>query len=109
MLAVYFYFSDSNLPIDRYFFTLTTFNKDGWVPIETILTFKRMREFQPYGVAFIVAALKKAMEAEGNDTLIAIDETEGNVRRRRPLEPQSDAWTRSAYVVRLLWSVHSQA
>lgn len=70
------------------------------MPIETILTFKRMREFQPYGVAFVVEALKKAMEAEGNDTLIAIDEAEGNVRRRRPLEAQSDAWTRSAYVVR---------
>jgi lupus La protein len=78
---------------------LTTFNKDGWVPIETILTFKRMREFETYGVPFVVEALKKVVEAEGRDPLLAIDEQAGNVRRIRPMEAQSDAWTRSVYVV----------
>lgn len=80
---------------------MTTCNKEGWVPIETILTFKRMREFQPYGVQFVVEALKKVVESEGNDPLVAVDAEAGNVRRKRPLEAQTDAWSRSVYVVRV--------
>ena len=63
------------------------------------MTFKRMREFETYGVPFVVEALKKVVEAEGRDPLLAIDEQAGNVRRIRPMEAQSDAWTRSVYVV----------
>jgi len=58
-----------------------------------------MREFETYGVPFVVEALKKVLETEGNDPLLAIDEQAGNVRRIRPMEAQSDAWTRSVYVV----------
>lgn len=58
-----------------------------------------MREFEAYGVPFVVEALKKVLEAEGSDPLLAIDEQAGNVRRIRPMEVQSDAWTRSVYVV----------
>ena len=58
-----------------------------------------MREFETYGVPFVVEALKKVVEAEGRDPLLAIDEQAGNVRRIRPMEAQSDAWTRSVYVV----------
>lgn len=39
------------------------------------------------------------MAKEGKDPLIAISEDGENVRRRRPLENKSDAWSRSAYVV----------
>ncbi|WWD20221.1 hypothetical protein CI109_104697 [Kwoniella shandongensis] len=95
---VYFYFSDSNLPVDKYFFSLTCCNAEGWVPIKTILTFKRMREFQALGVPFVVYALQKAIKDEGNDALVAISEDGENVRRRRPLEPNATAWSRSAYV-----------
>ena len=97
--SVYFYFSDSNLPIDRYFFSLTACNKEGWVPIKTIMTFKRMREFEIRGVAFVTLALREAAAAEGNDPLIAISEDGENVRRKRPLEPNTTAWSRSVYVV----------
>jgi hypothetical protein len=60
-----------------------------------------MREFQPYGVQFVVEALKKVVESEGNDPLVAVDAEAGNVRRKRPLEAQTDAWSRSVYVVRV--------
>lgn len=96
---MYFYFSDSNLPIDRYFFSLTACNKEGWVPIKTIMTFKRMREFEIRGTPFVALALREAAAAEGNDPLVAISEDGENVRRKRPLEPNTTAWSRSVYVV----------
>jgi hypothetical protein len=61
-----------------------------------------MREFEPYGVPFVVEALKKVISEEGADPLLALDEQAGNVRRVRPMEAQSDAWSRSVYVVCLL-------
>jgi len=63
------------------------------------MTFSRMREFEQYGVAFVAYALKQAAEAEGNDPLVALSEDGSNVKRERPLEPNTTAWSRSAYVV----------
>jgi lupus La protein len=87
--------------VDKYFFSLTACNKEGWVPMKTILTFKRMAEFQPLGVPFAAYALRQAALAEGNDPLVAVSDDGENVRRKRPLEPNSTAWGRSVYVVRL--------
>jgi lupus La protein len=100
-LAVNFYFSDSNLPTDKFFFSLTACNTEGWVPIKTILTFKRMREFQALGVPAIAHAIREGAKAEGDDPLLAVSEDGENVRRARPLEPNSTMWDRSAYVVRI--------
>ncbi|WWC92727.1 uncharacterized protein L201_007686 [Kwoniella dendrophila CBS 6074] len=95
---IYFYFSDSNLPVDKYFFSLTCCNTEGWVPLKTILTFKRMREFNELGLPFVVYALKKKIQEEGKDPLISISTDNENVKRKRPLEPNATAWSRSAYV-----------
>ncbi|WVW87010.1 hypothetical protein I302_109066 [Kwoniella bestiolae CBS 10118] len=95
---IYFYFSDSNLPVDKYFFSLTCCNTEGWVPLKTILTFKRMKEFQEIGQPFVVYALKKKIQEEGKDPLVVLSADGDNVRRKRPLEPNATAWTRSAYV-----------
>ena len=59
-----------------------------------------MREFQPLGLPFIITALRRAAAEEGKDPLVAISEDGENVRRARPLEPNSTAWNRSVYVVR---------
>ena len=99
LIAVSFYFSDSNLPIDKYFFSLTACNIEGWVPIKTIMTFKRMREFEQYGVPFVAYALQQTIGEEGKDPLLAISEDGENVRRKRHLEPNTTAWSRSVYVV----------
>ncbi|WRT69615.1 uncharacterized protein IL334_006604 [Kwoniella shivajii] len=93
-----FYFSDSNLPVDKYFFSLTCCNTEGWVPIKTILTFKRMKEFQDLGIEFVSYALNKKIAEEGIDPLVALSTDSANVRRKRPLEPNSTAWSRSAYI-----------
>ncbi|WOO84147.1 La [Vanrija pseudolonga] len=95
---VNFYFSDSNLPTDKFFFSLTACNKEGWVPIKTILTFKRMREFKDLGVEGVAQALREAAEAEGSDPLTAVSEDGQNVRRARHFEPNTTQWGRSVYV-----------
>jgi hypothetical protein len=99
---VYFYFSDSNLPVDKYFFSLTACNKEGWVPIKTISTFARMKPYTEKGLDLVVAALRTAIASEGKYPLLAVSEDGTNVRRCKALEPQSDVWSRTVYVVSVL-------
>lgn len=79
------------------------------MPIRTIMTFKRMREFEGYGVPFVAYALQQAASEEGKDPLVALSEDGKNVRRERPLEPNSTAWSRTVYVVGRVQGVRSQA
>ena len=58
-----------------------------------------MREFEEFGAPFVAYALQQAAEAEGSDPLIALSEDGTNVKRQRPLEPNTTAWKRSIYVV----------
>lgn len=78
---VEFYFSDQNLPKDKFLFSLTKEN-DGWVPISTIAVFGRMRRFSP--IESIVEALKKSPE------LLEVSEDNELVRRKIPLETVED-------------------
>ncbi|CAO3649994.1 unnamed protein product [Cunninghamella echinulata] len=59
---VEFYFSDSNLPYDKYLWTLHKFN-EGWIPISTIANFKKMKMISE-DFDTVVAALKEAFEVE---------------------------------------------
>lgn len=83
---------------------MTACNPQGWVPIPTILQFKRMAEFKALGLEFVVKALERAIEAEKNDALLELGPKEGsdeivNVRRKRPLEHDKTVWERTAYIV----------
>lgn len=78
---VEFYFSDQNLPKDKYLSSLTKEN-DGWVPITTIACFGRMRRFSPFSA--IVEALKKSPE------LLEVSEDGELVRRKIPLVSAAD-------------------
>lgn len=90
---VEFYFSDQNLPTDKFLYKLTQAN-DGWVPISTIACFSRMRRFQPFTA--IVEALKNSPE------LLEVSEDSELVRRKVPLvepkpEQRANAFARSVY------------
>ncbi|KAF5114774.1 hypothetical protein DV454_002720 [Geotrichum candidum] len=90
---VEFYFSDQNLPTDKFLYKLTQSN-DGWVPISTIACFSRMRRFQPFEE--VVAALKESPE------LLEVSEDGELVRRKTPLvepkpEQRANAFNRSVY------------
>lgn len=87
---VEFYFADSNLPYDRFMWTLHTANAEHWVPIKTISSFKRMKEYADKGHDFILSALQESSELE-------IDEKRENVRRRREVVAPKDQFERSVY------------
>jgi lupus La protein len=79
---VEFYFSDQNLPKDKFLFKVTQQN-DGWVPISTIASFSRMKKFRP--VSAVVDALRQSKE------LLEVSEDGESVRRKLPLvEPKKE-------------------
>ncbi|KAI9824407.1 MAG: hypothetical protein M1832_001942 [Thelocarpon impressellum] len=73
---VEFYFSDSNLPMDKFLLAQTGGVENKPVSIKAIGNFKRMRHFQPYEA--VVAALR-------DSTVLEVTEDEG-VKRKVPIE-----------------------
>lgn len=73
---VEFYFSDSNLPMDKFLLSKVGGSANRPVPISLLHSFKRMRRFQPFSA--IIEALKSSetLELTDNDTC---------VRRKNPL------------------------
>ena len=43
--TVEFYFDDANLPYDKFMWKLHSQTPEHWIPIATVASFKRMREF----------------------------------------------------------------
>ncbi|KAL1997406.1 hypothetical protein VTN49DRAFT_846 [Thermomyces lanuginosus] len=78
---VEFYFSDSNLPMDRFLLSKVGGSANNPVDLTLIHSFKRMRRFQPFSA--IVEALKSSetLELTDNDT---------KVRRKKPLPESAD-------------------
>ncbi|KAL0088122.1 hypothetical protein F4703DRAFT_1844372 [Phycomyces blakesleeanus] len=86
-----FYFGDSNLPYDKYLWTLTGSTGTGWVPIEKVASFKKMQTICD-DLNTIIAALK-----EVPSDLLEIDEEAKNIRRKTtPVEVNHEI--RSIYV-----------
>lgn len=73
---VEFYFSDSNLPMDKFLFSKVGGSENNSVPLELLHSFKRMRRFQPFSA--IVEAMKTS------DTLDLTDDNTA-VKRKVPL------------------------
>lgn len=69
-LQVEFYFSDSNLPMDKFLLSLVGGSTNNAVPLATLHSFKRMRRFQPFSA--VVEALKSSepLELTDNDTAV---------------------------------------
>ncbi|CAL1698480.1 unnamed protein product [Somion occarium] len=86
-----FYFADANLPYDKFMWTLHTANPEHWVPISTVASFKRMREFSPLGLDWVANALKTI------STELEIDETNTKVRRKTEVTEPKGQFERSIY------------
>jgi len=86
---VEFYFSDHNLPKDK-FLNAELKKNDGWVLIATIATFKRMRQLTE-DMDTIVAALRKSPE------LLEVSEDGTKVRRKKELPEDLDLDPNSVY------------
>ena len=76
---VEFYFSDSNLPADKFLLGQVGGTANNGVKIKLLHEFKRMRRFQPFEA--VVAALKESTMLEVTD-----DES---VRRKVPLTKEA--------------------
>lgn len=74
--------------------TLHTANAEHWVPIKTVASFKRMREFSELGDDWVVSALKESQELEMNEECT-------NVRRKTEVKEPKGAFERSIYAVSL--------
>jgi len=86
---VEFYFSDSNLPSDKFLWGATGGTENKPVSLKTICSFKRMRQFQPYTA--VVAALR-----ESQKLVIEGEEGEETVRRTKAYVSSSDAQKKRA-------------
>lgn len=74
--------------------TLHTKNPEHWVALETVASFKRMREYtQALGLPALAALLRTSEELE-------VDEEGKNVRRKKEVEEPKGQWERSVYAVR---------
>ncbi|KAJ9095332.1 hypothetical protein QFC21_005698 [Naganishia friedmannii] len=95
-----FYFSDSNLFYDKFLWNLVCKSPEGYVPLETVASFKRMRDsLTTFGLAFIAQSVRDvhpAAGAAGHE--IEVDPTGQRVRRTRTLERDTTAWDRTLYV-----------
>lgn len=73
--------------------TLYSKDPEHWVSIETVGSFKRMRDYSSEGVQWLANALKAS-------TFLEVDETGTKVRRTtEPQEPKNQ-FERSVYAVR---------
>ncbi|KAI9279023.1 hypothetical protein BC943DRAFT_284327 [Umbelopsis sp. AD052] len=87
---VEFYFGDSNLPYDKFLYTLTSTNKDRWVPINTIASFKKMKLISE-DIDLITEAVKESPE------LLEVSEDGLNVRRKTELVRPEALFERTIY------------
>ena len=74
--------------------TLHTANPDHWVPVKTVASFKRMREFTSEGLDWLVEALRTSDALE-------VDSAGENVRRRTEVTEPKGQFERSVYAVGL--------
>jgi len=79
---VEFYFSDSNLPNDRFMRSQVADHPEGYVEIKIIASFQRMQKLST-NLNQIITAIKKS-------TLLEVDKDEKLVRRKTPLPEELD-------------------
>lgn len=85
-----FYFSDTNFPFDKFLWTLSR-KDDGWVPISTLASFKRMRAIRD------ILGAERILEVLKPSKLLEVDTENQKVKRKKELVPQKDAYERSIY------------
>lgn len=84
-----YYFSDSNLPRDKFLRAKTEENEAGFVPIQVLLTFKRLQA--------LGASISHIADAVKSSQLLALDDKSTSIRRVTPLPEQSLFNTRALY------------
>ena len=73
--------------------TLHTSNPEHWVPLSTVASFKRMREFQVHGMEWLIDALRTFSED------LEVDAEGKNIRRKTEVREPEGQFERSIYAV----------
>lgn len=68
-------------------------NDDHWVPLATVTSFKRMKEFQTFGQDWIINAIREL------SNFLEVDESGANVRRTTQVQEPKGQHERSVYAV----------
>lgn len=75
--------------------TLYSKDPEHWVPLETVSSFKRMRDFTAFGVEWVANALRLS-------EFLEVDEAGTKVRRRTEVQEPKGQFERSVYAVSYL-------
>ncbi|CAN8073999.1 unnamed protein product [Agarophyton chilense] len=86
-----YYFSDSNLPRDKFLRAKTEENEKGYVPIPVLLSFKRLEA--------LGANVQNVIQAVTGSELIGLDKAHTSIRRLVPL-PEEDLFPQRAIFVK---------
>jgi lupus La protein len=78
--------------------TLYTKDLEHWIPIQTVVSFKRMQDYKSMGDEWVMKALRLSEELE-------VDESGTKVRRHSEFQEPKGQFERSIYAVRC--SLHS--
>ncbi|KAI9012192.1 hypothetical protein DFJ74DRAFT_771601 [Hyaloraphidium curvatum] len=87
---VEFYFSDANLARDKFLWKAISDHPQGWVPLDTLLTFNRLRALSSSKP--VVAAALRASKG-----LLEVDAAGDNVRRGKQLQQKPGAQFRTIF------------
>ena len=79
----------------RFMWTLYSKDPDHWVPISTVASFKRMREFSTSGIEWLANAIRLS-------EFLQVDETGTKVRRTTEPKESNNQLQRSVYAVRFV-------
>ena len=72
---------------------LHTKDPEHWVPLETVASFKRMRDYKPHGLPWLVSTLRS------HSTDLEVDESGTKVRRTTEVQEPKGQFERSIYAV----------
>ena len=84
----------------RFMWDLHSSNDDHWVPLATVTSFKRMKEFQVFGQGWIIDAIRKT------STFLEVDGSGINVRRTTEVQEPKGQHERSIYAVSAFLILH---
>ncbi len=93
---VEFYFGDANLPRDKFMMSCVQGAADGWVALETIASFGRMKSLSE-DAAVVQEAILGATSSEVIEARRVEGEDKVLVRRKCPLPESQDALAKSIY------------
>merc|ERR1712137_647412 len=85
-----FYFSNSNFPRDKFLIQQSKSNKDGWIPLQVLTTFNRVKS--------ISEDIDQIQQAIGESEVVIFSEDRTKIKRKHPVPENLNTDQRTAHV-----------